>query len=135
MYQVELPPKQAVAINQQLVQVLETFYNSLPSKCHELHRVWTDKANILGNGESTSSQGKFKLEEIVDTAQVMLEYYVSPGCSLNRPTRPQRGLFTDHVQPVHQGSFHEYGHRRRDEKSSAQQRLVTAPLRYVLLRS
>lgn len=84
MYYIQLPPKQTVAVNQQLVQVLETFHDKLSPRSHELERVWTDKANILSEGESTSSRGKFRLEEIIDTAQVMLEYYVSPGYPLSQ---------------------------------------------------
>ena len=77
MYQSEPPPKLADADNQRLVRRLETFYKSLPPRCQELQRLWTARSTVLSKGDPTSSQGKFELEEIIDTAYVMLEYYVS----------------------------------------------------------
>lgn len=79
MYQHELLPEHTVTASHQLIRRLETFFSSLPSRCHDLQRVWTVKTNILGRGDDTYTQEKFGPEEVNDTAHVMLEYYVSLG--------------------------------------------------------
>ena len=79
LYQQEPSSEQIVIAHHQLVQRLENFLSSLPSGCVDLQKVWTLKTNVLGEGEDTYTQQQYEPEEVVDTAHVMLEYYVSPG--------------------------------------------------------
>ena len=79
MYQPGRPPEHTVTTDHQLIRRLETFFSSLPSRCRDLQRVWTSKTNILGRGDDTYTQETFGPEEVVDTAHIMLEYYVSLG--------------------------------------------------------
>lgn len=57
---------------------LDSFSEALPSEIRELHEIWTASENVTGKGRDTqtSSQGKFSLELIIDTAHILLEYTV-----------------------------------------------------------
>lgn len=78
LYDFDLGANDVVASSRQMAGRLDSFFESLPPESRELQEIWTAPENIIGGGRytQTSSQGKFSLDLIVDTAHVLLEYTV-----------------------------------------------------------
>lgn len=71
-------PSDVVDSSRQLAGRLDSLFESLPLESRELQKIWTAPENIHGEARNTqtSSQGKFSLELVVDTAHILLEYTV-----------------------------------------------------------
>jgi hypothetical protein len=100
-----------LAISRQMAGRLDSFFESLPNECRELQEVWTAPENTLGEGRhnQTSSQGKFSLDLIVDTAHVLLEYTVrNPFGPCGAVSYTDLSAWLDHVRSLFEGDLHEY---------------------------
>ncbi|KAJ9118703.1 hypothetical protein QFC22_003923 [Naganishia vaughanmartiniae] len=74
LYDKSLDPGQLLDTTAQTIRRLDSFYRELPDHYRTLHDTWISSRNILGQGQSTSSQGKLTTGDMFVVAHVLLEY-------------------------------------------------------------